>query len=115
MKWLFDNFTVVFGLVIILFMVVFSSIEFFKKPKKEQIESVKSWLLYAVAKAEKAFGGGTGALKLRHVYDLFVTKFPYIAPYISFDTFSDWVDDALIWLANQMKDNKNVKEYIEEK
>ncbi|MFR6482019.1 MAG: hypothetical protein ACLUPD_10785 [Anaerotignum faecicola] len=45
----------------------------------EQREKVKEWLLLAVTEAEKELGSGTGQLKLRYVYDLFLRRFPAVA------------------------------------
>lgn len=51
---------------------------FLKLPTRVQIDKVKEWLLWAVTEAEKELGSGTGQLKLRQVYDLFVQRFPVI-------------------------------------
>ena len=45
--------------------------------------------------AEKELGSGTGALKLRFVYDMFITKFPLLVALIPFSSFSSFVDEAL--------------------
>ena len=58
-------------------------------------ENVKEWLLWAVTQAENYLGSGTGALKLRYVYDLAVEKFPAIKYILPFNVFSAWVDEAL--------------------
>lgn len=44
-------------------------------PSDKQLNKVREWLLYAVTKAEKELGGGTGQIKLRYVYDMFVARF----------------------------------------
>ena len=75
-----------------------------KQPKK-----VKEWLLYAVIEAEKKLGSGTGPVKLRSVYDMFITKFPKLSVFISFNTFSEWVDVALDYMEKLLTDNKDVK------
>lgn len=80
----------------------------FKKPSNEQLEQVRQWLIYAVAKAEAELGSGTGQLKLRYVYDLFIKKFPAIAIFISFEDFSKMVDGALDELEELMKENKEI-------
>ena len=51
---------------------------FVKRPHTEQLKSVKEWMLFAVTKAEKELGSGTGKLKLRYVYDMFIAKFPWL-------------------------------------
>ena len=37
---------------------------------------VKEWLRYAVTIAEQELGSGTGQIKLRQVYDMFIERFP---------------------------------------
>ena len=62
---------------------------------RNERRSVREWLLFAVSEAEKLLGGKTGALKLRKVFGAFVETFPVFSAFISFDTFSGWVDTAL--------------------
>lgn len=103
-------------IVTAIVMVVMAGVicwNFFKLPTKEQIAKIKEWLLYAVTEAEKELGGGTGQLKLRQVYDLFVQRFPAVAAVISFDTFSGWVDEALEQMREMLAKNENVAAYVE--
>ena len=87
---------------------------FVKRPTTEQISKVKEWLLYAVTAAEKELGSGTGQIKLRYVYDMFIAKFPYLVKQISFDTFSLLVDEVLDKFRKLLEDNKNIKTYVNE-
>lgn len=86
--------------------------KFLNLPAKEQREKVKEWLLWAVTNAEKELGGGTGKLKLRQVYDLFVQRFPAVAAAISFDTFSLWVDEALTEMRRMLAENKAAMDLV---
>ena len=61
-----------------------------------------------VTEAEKELGSGTGQLKLRYVYDLFLQRFPAVAKRISFETFSYWVDRALIDMREMLSKNKAI-------
>lgn len=83
-----------------------------KKPNNEQLEQVRQWLIYAVAKAEKELGSGTGELKLRYVYNMFIAKFPAIALFISFETFAEMVNKALEELEGLIAKNNNIKDLI---
>ena len=74
---------------------------------------VKEWLKYAVCMAEEALGGGTGQLKLRWVYDMFIEKFPAFASVLPFSIFSKWVDLALEWMKEQLEKNEAIKTVIE--
>ena len=85
---------------------------FLHLPTAQQIDKCKEWLLWAVTEAEKELGGGTGRLKLRQVYDLFVQRFPAVARAVSFDTFSLWVDEALEDMREMLKQNQAVKDLI---
>lgn len=85
---------------------------FLKLPNSVQIEKVKEWLLWAVTQAEAELGGGTGQLKLRQVYDVFVQRFPAVAMAVSFDTFSLWVDEALEDMRDMLKQNQAVKNLV---
>lgn len=104
---------VIFAAIICLVVVVVAVLRFIKTPRKEQIVKVKEWLLLAVMEAEKKFGEDTGVLKLRFVYDLFVTKFPWIAKVLTFDRFSALVDDALDEMRNLLEKSPGLIEAVE--
>lgn len=87
----------------------------FKKCKDKQKEIIIEWLLLAVVKAEKELGDGTGQIKLRFVYDLFIDKFKFVAMFISFAQFSSLVDIALETMKEIISSNKQVENYIQEK
>ena len=93
-------------------VVVWFVIKFFQQPGSEQLAKVKEWLLYAVTEAEKELGSGTGQLKLRYVYDMFVTKFPYLVKFISFELFSKLVDDVLVKFKEMFNANQALKQYV---
>ena len=63
--------------------------------------------------AEKELGGGTGKLKLRQVYDLFVVRFPWLVRVVPFELFSSMVDDALEEMRKMLENNKAVKAIVE--
>lgn len=86
---------------------------FIKSPTNIQLEKIQEWLLYAVAKAEKELGGGTGELKLRYVYDLFIHTFPSFSKAITFNSFSFLVDTALEKLNFLLEHNNSIQEYVQ--
>lgn len=81
---------------------------FIALPSEAQLGKVREWLLWAVTQAETELGSGTGQLKLRKVYDMFVQRFSWIAKLISFERFSDMVDDALVEMRNMLEQNAAV-------
>ena len=92
---------------------IWSIVQFFKEPKNKQIAKVQEWLLWAVTKAEAELGSGTGQLKLRYVYDMFVEKFPAVAKFLSFDYFSMMVDKALDKMKDILNQNKAAAQLVE--
>lgn len=101
-------------IAIIFFVACFGFIiyKFFQLSKEQQESKVKEWLLFAVVEAEKHLGSGTGKIKLRFVYDMFVSKFKYLSLVISFEQFSLLVDEALEEMKNIAKNNTSVSNYI---
>ena len=112
MKWLIDNWSL---LVVILAALVIAFLwfrKFTKLPSDEQQDKIKQWLLFAVMMAEKEYKEGTGRLKLAHVYSLFLDKFPTIAPVVSFELFSKWVDEVLVQMRRLLEENKDIEDYV---
>lgn len=85
---------------------------FLKLSKEKQIEMIKQWLLFIVIEAEKELGGGTGAVKLRFVYDKFINRFKFMSKLITFEMFSKMVDESLEVMRLMIQQNKNVAAYI---
>ena len=83
-----------------------------KMPSDKQLNKVRDWLLYAVTKAEKELGGGTGQIKLRYVYDMFVARFTWLARVISFEAFSMMVDEALERMKKMLESNKAMQTLV---
>ena len=100
--------------IFIACFVGYSAYVFLNRPTNTQIGQIKEWLLYAVAKAEKELGSGTGQLKLRMVYDMFITKFKYAARFISFEQFSIMVDMALVTMREMLDKNDKINKYVKE-
>ena len=110
-----DNIIIVMGVIGLIGIAIAALYYFMTLSKDKQIQMVKNWLLLAVVEAEKALGSGTGQLKLRYVYDLFISKFKYLSLVISFEQFSLLVDDALVLMREAISNNKQVENYINNK
>lgn len=83
---------------------------FLKTPGKEQLNKIQEWLVWAVAQAEKELGSGTGQMKIKYVYDLFITKFPAVAIFVPYDTFSNMVEKALDEFKEMIASNQRISE-----
>lgn len=112
MKWLVDNWTLLVVLASLVIFGVTKAVKFSQLSRAEQIESAKHLLLKWVAEAEAKYGGGTGIIKLRDVYEKFVGYYKDLAEVIPFETFSKWVDDALEEMDEILKDNPEVANLV---
>ena len=112
MEIIVNNWYIILALVAVLGMATWYIYRYFNLPSEAQLAKVREWLLWAVTEAEKELGGGTGKLKLRQVYDLFVTRFPWLARIVPFDLFSSMVDDALEEMREMLKTNQAVKAHV---
>lgn len=113
MKFLTENWFIIVAGIAALAVLVYLIYKFMKLPRASQLAKLKEWLLYAVALAEKELGSGTGQLKLRYVYDMFVSKFPYLVQFITFETFGKLVDEVLVKFKEMFNSNKAVKLYVD--
>lgn len=109
-----DNIILAIGIIGIVGAAAYALYYFINLGKEKQLEVVREWLLVAVVSAEKALGSGTGQIKLRYVYDLFLTRFKFLSLVISFSQFSNLVDDALDTMKDMIANNKQVEQYIKE-
>lgn len=112
MNWLVDNWFLIVILAAGVCCIGVFIYKFLKKPTQEQIKTIKEWLLFACLEAEKELGSGTGQLKLRYVWDLFITRFPAISKVVSFEMFSSWVDAALEEMRKLLTENKAIREVV---
>ena len=103
LEWLAQNWYVVIVILVLLFGIYYTI---------TNKEKVKEWLKYAVTIAEAELGSGTGQLKLRQVYDMFIERFPVFSKLVPFSVFSNWVDLALEFLKEQLDKNENIKAFV---
>jgi hypothetical protein len=108
LQFINDNWFLIIAAIAIVSVVSIKLYKWFKQPNSEQIRQIQEWLIYAVAEAEKTLGSGTGELKLRYVYDKFVTKFPAAAIFISFEDFSIMVEKALQKFEELLQTNESI-------
>ena len=107
-----ENIWLLFVVFAVLTVCTYSVYAFLRRPTEEQINSIKEWLLYAVTEAEKELGSGTGQLKLRYVYNMFVERFPALSAVISFPMLSGLVDEALVQMKKMLESNKALQAYV---
>ena len=92
--------------------IIFIICNFLTQTRNNQILKIKEWLIYACIQAEKELGSKTGKIKLRYVYDLFISKYRFISCLISFEAFSILVDEALDQMRKMIEQNIAIENYI---
>lgn len=111
MNWIVDNWYLIVVFIAVGFVCGVYVKKWLDRPTSEQINNIKEWLLYAVTEAEVTLGEKTGQLKLRMVYDMAIAKFEWLS-FVSFETFSGWVDEALDHMRNMISSNERVKAIV---
>lgn len=114
-NFLLENWYMLIIALVILVVAIYIVYTFIKMPRSKQLARVQEWLLWAVAEAEKELGSGTGQLKLRYVYDMFVGRFPALANLLTFEAFSILVDKALEKFNKILESNQQVQNFVESK
>lgn len=113
MLWLEQNWTLLVVLVAIVTVAFVYIKRFTQLTPEDQLANVREWLLYAVTLAEKEYSaGGMGKIKLRAVYQSFLVNFPWLAKVITFDQFSQMVDEALEQMRLMLESNKNIQNFV---
>ena len=112
MDFFINYWYIIIAAIAVVASAAYVAVKFFRLPTDAQLTKVREWLLYAVTEAEKALGSGTGKLKLRYCYDLFLSKFGWVARMISFDMFSALVDDALDEMKGLLDTNEAIAGYV---
>lgn len=112
-EYLINNWQIIVLTIAALTVIGYAIYVFLSAPTTEQLSKVKEWLLYAVTKAERELGSGTGQIKLRYVYDMFIKQFPFLVEKITFDAFSVLVDEVLEKFRVLLDQNENIKTYVE--
>ena len=89
-------------LLIVFILAAAGTIAYFaiKEPQR-----IKLWLIWACAQAELALGSGTGMLRLREVYDIFITQYPIFSKDIPFSVFQKWTEEALLVFKQWLESN----------
>lgn len=115
MEFILDNWYWMLCIVVFVCGGTISVVRFCKLAADVRKEKILGWLLQAVLWAEKEFGSGTGRLKLSAVYDKFCERFTWVSRILTFQKFSQLVDDALAQMRELLKENRAIAAVVAEK
>lgn len=110
---LFTDWVLISAALVVIGLSFYVMWEFSRKPREEQIDQLREWLLFGCVLAEQKYGSSTGQIKLRYVYDLFTQRFPWLVKVVSFEWFSELVDDALKQMRKMLEENKAIKAIVD--
>lgn len=102
-------------IVIIVAILVISGVfifNFLQKPSEQKLQNIKEWAIYACALAQAHLGSGTGQLKMRETYDMFISRFPDLVKIIPFEMYKNIAESALLEFKKMLENNPKVKELI---
>lgn len=114
MNWIIENWFLIVTFAACAGVAAYAVVRFAGLPTEKQKEKIKNWLIYACIEAEKELQSGTGQLKLRDVWNKFcaIPAFTAIAKFISFDTFSEYVKEALTMAKEMLVKNRSLATYV---
>lgn len=115
MELLIEYWDLIIGLIALILASVFYVVKFVQNPTGKQVMKIKEWLIYVCLMAERELGEKTGQVKLRYVYDLFLTRFKWLSIIITFEMFSTYVDEALVTVRKMIESNPKINDLIKAK
>lgn len=99
-------------IVLVIFILLLINY-FLSMPTDSKKQALQEWLKWAVTVVEKEYGGKTGQLKLRQVWDMALKQFPWLIKCFTFEEFSAYVDSALAWMRQQLAQNNAILTYVQ--
>ena len=114
MNWIVENWFLLVAFAACAGVSAYAVVRFAGLPTEKQKQKIREWLIWAGIEAEKELQSGTGQLKLREVWNKFcaIPAFTAIAKFISFDTFSEYVKEALAKAKEMLVKNRNLATYV---
>lgn len=109
---LIENWVIfVIALVLVLFT-VYAVLRFLKLTPQQQLDKVKTALLYMVTEAERELKSKTGRVKRSMVWEWLVERFPVISLFITEDKYDELLDQALDEFKKMLESNDSLYDYV---
>lgn len=114
MKWIITNWYIIAAVLAAVTVSFLGIIKFWRLPSEKQKEKIREWLIWACIEAERALQSGTGQLKLREVWNKFcaVPAFSWVTKVITFDLFTQYVNEALLIMKKLLTENNELAKYV---
>lgn len=109
---LIENWVIfVIALVLVLFT-VYAVLRFLKLTPQQQLDKVKTALLYMVTEAERELKSKTGRVKRSMVWEWLVERFPIISLFITEEKYDELLDQALEEFRKMLESNNSLYDYV---
>ena len=95
-------------MILVIVILIGGAVAFFKGEKR----SLQNVLLYLCSEAEKMFGSKTGQLKLKYVWSQACSQFKFLTTFMTFEKFSEMVDQCLVDFRHLVETNPNIAGYV---
>lgn len=111
-KMILENWVYFFILLVLGLLTVYAILKFMKLTPKQQLDKVKTALLYMVTEAEKELKSKTGRVKRSMVWEWLVERFPIITLFITEKKYDELLDQALEEFRKMLEDNASLYDYV---
>lgn len=107
-----ENWVYFFILLVMGLLTVYAILRFFKLTPKQQMEKVKTALLYMVTEAEKELKSKTGRVKRAMVWDWLLERFPITTMFISEKQYDELLEQTLEEFRKMLESNTSLYDYV---
>ncbi len=111
-KMMIENWVYFFILLVMGLLTVYAILRFFKLTPKQQMEKVKTALLYMVTEAEKELKSKTGRVKRAMVWDWLLERFPITTMFISEKQYDELLEQTLEEFRKMLESNTSLYDYV---
>lgn len=112
LKMIIENWLIFFVAFILVLSAVYAVLRFLKLTPKQQLDKVKTALLYMVTEAEKELKSETGRVKRSMVWEWLVERFPIITMFITEEKYDELLDQALEEFRKMLETNSSLYDYV---
>lgn len=109
---LIENWLIFVIAFILVLLTVYAILRFLKLTPKQQLNKVRTALLYMVTEAEKELKSKTGRVKRSMVWEWLVERFPIITLFITEEKYDELLDQALAEFKKMLENNESLYDYV---
>lgn len=112
LQTLIENWLIFVIALILVLITVYAVLRFLKLTPNQQLDKVKTALLYMVTEAEKELKSKTGRVKRSMVWEWLVERFPVITLFITEEKYDELLDQALEEFKKMLESNDSLYDYV---